>query len=412
MARPATTTNFILEQLRKVGIIGETDEKLAQVYDGYETDDKKYLAVCRSYLIDYYCAVVTDQKRVEILDKKFAVFNVEQLDDILTAIKDSSTPEHHKTMLQSYLEKKKLSCKRAKALGFSDAEVKCLQYSQDLEAFLAYVSKRVKQLTVDVSFVGTIDKDKYDNTKYNTLELRADLTFYLKTDLQKHSIYSSSFELKEAKKLVEYGTKIDVLKHNGGFAISFGNGRDGYKTTFELLAQFIAANWEITEVEMLYPDNIKFTSIKDAPNNIKGKLSMLDLDLDKEHMVPTLKKIVENKESEESDYFNGTMLITLVKSDAEKLTIWTLASREDFHDIAIQNSTSWEFREVEDFAATLKKLVACIRTLKRKASGSKSQKIGILKSKIADRLQHACTYQYTPSENYITIIATHCVLQA
>lgn len=334
MAQPATTTNFILRQLRTAGIIGETEEKLTQIYDDYKRDDAQYRVVCRSYLIDYYCAVLIDEKRVEQLGRKFAVFDTDtKLGDIEKAIKDSSTSgvaEHHKTMLQSYLDKKSLSCVRAKALGFSEAEAQCLTYIQDLEEFLAYVPE--SHFTVDVSFVGIINKEAYTEQKFNQLKSRSDLKFYLETDLPKHAVYSS-LQLEEAKELVEYHSKIDDLKNNGGFAISFGNGRDGYKTTFTLLGQFIAAEWKITKVEMLYP--MKSTALSGTIQASKTIISELINETDHN----ALKTIIENQTFPRTlfDYFNGTMLIALERG-AQKLAIWTLASREDFHDIAIQTS--------------------------------------------------------------------------
>lgn len=329
-ARPVTTTNFILEKLRKAGIIGKTEEKLAQVYTGYETDDMRYRAVCRSYLIDYYCAVLTDQKRVEKL-KVLPVFYVEQPNNILTAIKESSTSgvaEDHKTMLQSYLDKKRLSCVRAKALGLPDAEAQCLTYIQDLEAFLAYVPE--SKFIVDVSFVRTINRPAYHAIQKKIVN-KDYLPFYLQIDLPEHKA-DFFFTLDEAKELDKYQTKIDELKNNGGFAISFGNGRDGYKTTFQLLDMFIQAKWNITNVEMMYPGNITFSSINEAPKNIEGTSSTLDKT---EYTISALKEIDKKSPNtlEMSDYFNGTMLITLERG-AQKLTIWTLASREDFHDIA------------------------------------------------------------------------------
>jgi hypothetical protein len=334
MARPATE-NFILEKLREVGIVKEDEAKLNQVYTGYETDDTQYRIVFKSYLIDYYCAVLTDQERVKKLEVP-AVFDAATLGNIQAAIKESSI---NKEMLQSYLEKKRLSCERAKTLGFSEAETQCLTYIQNLEEFLAYVPE--SNFIVDVSFVKTIDSTKYDEKKVNQLIRRSDLTFYLETDLPKHSVHSS-LSLEEAKELVEYQSKIDELKTKGGFAISFGNGRDGYETSFKILKQFIEAGWKITKVEMLYPDKITFTSITKAPQQIKGILSDM-----KEHTIDALEKIVKNESLytlNESNYFNGTMLTTLER-DTQILTIWTLASREDFHDIAIQKSLVAIFKD-------------------------------------------------------------------
>jgi hypothetical protein len=320
MARP-DTTNFILEKLREVGIIKKDEAKLNQEYTGYDKDFATYMKVCRSYLIDYYCAVLTDQERVDKLEIP-AVFDTAMLDEIKKVIIESSI---NTAMLQSYLEKKRLSCERAEVLGFpADVITQCSDYIKNLETFLEYVPEN--KFSVDVSFVGTLVNKTY-RTIANKLRTEDYLKFYLKTDLPKHAVYSS-FTLEEAKELVDYQTKIDELKTKGGFAISFGNGRDGYKTSFELLAEFIQAKWNITNVEMLYPDNITFSSIKQAPTKITGKLSILDKT---KYTVGALKSTLE-----ESDHFNGTMLITL-KRGAQTLTIWTLASRDDFHDIAFAN---------------------------------------------------------------------------
>ena len=46
---------------------------------------------------------------------------------------------------------------------------------------------------------------------------------------------------------------------------------------------------------------------------------------------------------------------------------------------------SWKKNDIEDFAAVLKKLVSHARTMRRKAQGSTSSKIAILKQKMSTR---------------------------
>jgi hypothetical protein len=320
--------NFILDKLYTDEII-KKGETLNQVYTGYETDDTRYRIVFKSYLIDYYCAVLTDQERVKELEVP-AVFDAATLGNIQAAIKESSI---NKEMLQSYLEKKRLSCERARALGFS-VDV-CSNYIKGLETFLEYVPKT--KPSVDVSFVVVkkFDRENYDKNALRIEGKPTSFRFFLETDLPKHGV-NSSFTLQEEeqpKLLEEHQSKIDELKNDGGFAISFGNGLDGYNTTIKLFNQFIAEGWIITHVEILYPGDIEFTTITKAPQHILGISSAAILqftDVD-------LTRVLEDKSfflKDKKYYFNGTMLISMMR-DTKKLTILTLASRDDFHDIAI-----------------------------------------------------------------------------
>ena len=353
MAQPATTTNFILDQLREVGIIGETDEKLAQVYDGYETDDKKYLAVCRSYLIDYYCAVVTDQKRVEQLGVP-AVFDANLLpviNDKIARVLEETEPQtkteyntsmqKYRDLLQEYLEKKKQSCKRAKVLGFKDVE--CSQYVEGLSRYLTYVPFKFVTLDeVDVHFVGSLEIDQYNTTAKTFIptktaeeKLEGKFNSFINEDLYSLDNYWKLGENPEIQ-------NIDVL-NNGGVAISYGNGLDGYGKTFKMCEHFISGGWKIYHVEMFCPNNITNNNKDIQPtidfptlrkSLITGTRRELSVSLDYLRETVYNRPEPDNKDNLKG-YFNGTMIIRMKHSNISSyLELFTLASRDDFNDIA------------------------------------------------------------------------------
>jgi hypothetical protein len=352
----AQSPNKILGELKANGIIDDNDDTVNQVYTGYE-DTQKGIDVCRSYLIDYYCAVFVS--KIRMLDlygtvslpekdnnlyvaKIIAIKNAIQI--LQTSPPEPTTKEEYKELmqiklLQEYLEMKKESCVRATDLGFGDDVVnECQAYVRDLSQFISYIpDKFIKLETVDVSFVGSLDKEAYNKSAGALVLKKKQFLHFIEKDLEA----LESWWTLDQQPQGAFDTKIDLLNNNGGFAISYGSGHDGYNTTFRICDELIKGGWEIVDAEMFYPRNISnepISSFKGFNTVIKGNHVKLEANL--KTIVGVVSKPEEVHYLTNIDgYFNGTVIIRMNHRDKPHLLeIWSLASRDDFHDVAYNHT--------------------------------------------------------------------------